>query len=147
EIAPFGLTPINLTTVAGAQRRAVELQKIRRRLRAGISEIEVVVVSHDTLCSAEFSAAVAAFECDRLLIADEAHNLGRPSFIQSAPEFFEWRLALSATPIRQYDQEGTDALLNFFGPVVFRFPLDQAIGRCLVEYDYYVHPVYLTDTE
>jgi superfamily II DNA or RNA helicase len=147
EIALFGIKPVNLTIVGGAQKRASVLQKLRRRLRTGLSETEVVVVSHDTLCSPEFAAAVSAFECTRLLIADEAHNLGRPSFINSPPEFFEYRLALSATPIRQYDEEGTDALLKFFGPVVFSFPLEQAIGRCLVEYDYYVHPVYLSEAE
>jgi superfamily II DNA or RNA helicase len=147
EVGPFGLQPSNLTVLGGAQRRAAELQRIRRRLRTGLSEAEAVVVSHDTLCTKEFCDAVSAFDCARLLIADEVHNLGAPSFINRPPEFFEHRLGLSATPIRQYDQEGTDALLAFFGPVVFEFPLEQAIGRCLVGYDYYVHPVYLTGRE
>ena len=31
--------------------------------------------------------------------------------------------------------------------MVFRFALEEAISRCLVEYDYYVHPVYLTQSE
>jgi superfamily II DNA or RNA helicase len=147
EIKPFGLQPINLTIVGGAQKRATALQKVRRRLRTGLSQAEVVVVSHDTLCSPEFLANLESFECARLLIADEAHNLGSPSFTNHPPEFFEHRLALSATPIRQYDEEGTEALLAFFGPVVFRFSLEEAIGRCLVEYEYYVHPVYLTERE
>lgn len=147
EIAPFGLTPVNLTTAGGAAKRASELQKLKRRLRTGLSDVEAVVVSHDTLCTREFLSAVEAFDCARLLIADEAHNLGRPSFINDPPEFFEYRLGLSATPIRQYDEEGTEALFGFFGPVAFRFTLEEAIGRCLVEYDYYVHPVYLTETE
>ena len=68
-------------------------------------------------------------------------------FISDPPEFFEHRLGLSATPIRQYDEEGTEALFGFFGPVIFRFTLEEAIGHCLVEYDYYVHPVYLTQSE
>jgi superfamily II DNA or RNA helicase len=147
EIEPFGLKPTNLTIVGGAQKRSAELQRVRRRLRTGLSDVEVVVVSHDTLCTPEFFDAVSAFDCRRLLIADEAHNLGSPSFINHPPEFFEDRMGLSATPIRQYDQEGTDALLAFFGPVVFQFTLEEAIGRCLVEYEYYVHPVTLTATE
>ncbi len=147
EIAPFGLKPVNLTTAGSATKRAIELQRLKRRLRTGLSDVEVVVVSHDTLCMPDFLASVEAFDCARLLIADEAHNLGRPSFINELPDFFEYRLGLSATPIRQYDEEGTEALFGFFGPVAFRFRLDQAIGRCLVEYDYHVHPVYLTETE
>ena len=147
EITTFGLKPVNLTTVGGAAERAAELQKIKRRLRTGLSDVEAVVVSQDTLCTPEFLDVVARFDCARLLIADEAHNLGRASFIEDPPEFFEHRLGLSATPVRQYDEEGTDALFGFFGPVVFRFTLEEAIGRCLVEYDYYLHPVYLTENE
>ena len=147
EIVPFGLKPVNLTTVGGAAKRARELQKLKRRLRTGLSSVEVIVVSHDTLCTTEFQTAVEAFNCSHLLIADEVHNLGRPSFIDDPPAFFEYRLGLSATPIRQYDEEGTEALFEFFGPVAFRFTLEEAIGRCLVEYDYYVHPVPLTTTE
>ena len=147
EIALFGLVPVNLTTVGGAKRRASELQRLKRRLRTGLSDVEVVVASHDTLCTSEFGTAIETFDCIRLLIADEVHNLGRQTFINNPPEFFHHRLGLSATPIRQYDEEGTEALFDFFGSVVFRFTLEEAIGRCLVEYDYYVHPVYLTNTE
>lgn len=147
EIAPFGLKPVNLTTAGSAAKRARELQRLNRRLRTSLSDVEAVVVSHDTLCTPEFLTAVEAFDCARLLIADEVHNLGRPSFINDPPEFFEYRLGLSATPIRQYDEEGTEALLEFFGPVAFEFTLEEAIGNCLVEYDYYVHAVYLTESE
>ena len=55
-----------------------------------------------------------------------------------------WALS---TPIRQYDDDGTQAIFDFFGPVVFRFTLEEAIGRCLVQYDYFVHPVELTASE
>lgn len=147
EVAPFGLKPINLTTSGGASKRARELQKLKRRLRTSVSDVEVVVVSHDTLCTSEFRTAVAAFDCARMLIADEVHNLGRQAFIANPPEFFEYRLGLSATPTRQYDEEGTEILFEFFGPVVFRFTLEEAVGNCLVEYDYYVHPVHLTKPE
>ena len=147
ELLPFGLDPVNLTT-AGPTNRARILQRLKRRLRSGLSTAEVVVVSHDTLCTPEFRAVVEAFNCQRLLIADEAHNLGRASFVDDPPTFFEHRLALSATPIRQYDEEGTAGLFEFFGDVVFRFTLEEAItAGCLVQYDYYVHPVHLTETE
>ena len=82
-----------------------------------------------------------------MLIADEAHNLGSEGFMANPPEFFDYRLGLSATPVRQYDETGTEALFGFLGQVVFRFGLEEAIGKCLVEYDYYVHPVELTTDE
>ena len=147
EIAPFGLRAINLTTSSGASGRAQELNRIKRRFRTETSEVEIVVVSHDTLCDNAFKAEVEKFDCATLLIADEVHNLGSEGFITAPPSFFDYRLGLSATPIRQYDQEGTEAIFSFFGPVVFQFTLEAAIGRCLVEYDYYVHRVDLTQDE
>ena len=42
---------------------------------------------------------------------------------------------------------GTEALFAFFGPVVFEFTLEEAIGKCLVEYEYHVHPIELTPEE
>jgi superfamily II DNA or RNA helicase len=60
---------------------------------------------------------------------------------------FEYRLGLSATPRRQYDPAGTQALFDFFGDVCFEFSLDQAIGVCLVPYDYYIHLIELNADE
>ena len=106
EIVQFGIHPVNLTTAGSAAKRASALQKLKRRLRTGLSDVEVAIVSHDTLCTPEFLAAVEAFDCPRLLIADEVHNLGRPSFINAPPAYFDFRLGLSATPIRQYVNAG-----------------------------------------
>ena len=147
EISPFGLKAVNLTEAKGAKKRAIELNKLEKRIRFGISDIEIIVVSHRTLCDSEFKAELKKFDCKTLLIADEVHNLGSEGFITDPPDFFDYRLGLSATPIRQYDEEGTEQLFAFFGPIVFQFTLEEAIGRCLVEYEYYVHPVELTEGE
>src|SRR5262249_24031512 len=83
-----------------------------------------------------------------MIIADEMHNLGVPTFLQDLPEEFHKRLGLSATPIRQYDPDGTDRLFKFFGPPVFEFDLGAAIhAGCLIPYEYYVHEVGLTNAE
>ena len=147
EIEPFGLSPTNLSLASGQSARATILNRLRRRLNSGRSSVEAIVVSHDTLCTPAFHSELKKFDAARLLIADEAHNLGREGFISDPPDFFEYRLGLSATPIRQYDEEGTDALFEYFGDVVFKFTLQEAIGVCLVEYDYFVHPVELTHDE
>lgn len=147
EISPFGLKAVNLTEVNGAKGRAAELNKLRRRFRIGSSDVEIVVVSHRTLCNSDFKAELEEFDCKTLLIADEVHNLGSEGFINDPPHFFDYRLGLSATPIRQYDEAGTEQLFEFFGPIVFQFTLEEAIGKCLVGYEYYVYPVELTEDE
>ena len=147
EIAPFGITPVNLTAELGPARRARALGRIRRQLRRERSGVKTIVISHDILCDSGFKGALSDFECATLLIADEVHNLGRAQFISNPPDFFDYRLGLSATPERQYDEAGTEEIFSFFGPVVFQLPLEEAIGKCLVSYDYKVHPVELTAEE
>jgi superfamily II DNA or RNA helicase len=89
-----------------------------------------------------------------LLIGDEVHNLGAPSFVNDLPHAFQVRIGLSATPIRQYDPDGTDRLFDYFRAggtapqPVFTYTLDQAIkDGCLVPYRYWVHPVLFTGAE
>jgi len=148
EMTAFGLRPTSLSTAGGKLKRGRALRRIAGRLRSRLSDIESIVVSHDTLSTSEFQESLAAFSgCGMLLIADESHHLGRRSFITEPPLAFDYRLGLSATPSRQYDPEGTDKLTDYLGDVVFRFPLSEAIGNCLVEYDYHLHPAYLTTTE
>ena len=79
----------------------------------------------------------------KLLIADEVHNLGAKSFRDNLPLFFDLRIGLSATPVRQYDPDGTDELFGFFGgPPRYEFSLKDAIqAGCLVPYNYYLHLV------
>ena len=147
EVQAFGITPVNLTNASGSSARRKLIAKSRRRLRHHRTNVEVLVVTHDTLCDPDFLDAASQDDVPKLLIADEVHNLGRESFVAAPPTCFKHRLGLSATPVRQYDPEGTASLTDYFGDVVFRFPLEQAIGVCLVPYDYYVHTVYLTADE
>ena len=147
EIREFGIAPVNMDNANGRYGRARTLAVLKRQLRRNSSEARAVVVSHDLLCNAEFQDELAGWNCTKLLIADEVHNLGRSAFITNPPEFFDFRLGLSATPERQYDEVGTEELFAFFGPSVFSFSLEQAIGKCLVEYDYFIHRVELTAEE
>ena len=138
EIALFGLRPVNLSKAQGPSARALELSNAKRRLRKQVSHCEAIVLSNDLLCSADFQEEISKFNCGKLLIADECHNLGSRQFISNPPEFFDWRLGLSATPMRQYDEDGTDSLFAYFGEACFTYSLEEAIGTCLTPYQYYV---------
>lgn len=147
EIREFGVQPINLSTVGGPESRHREIKQAGRRLRIGNSKTEILVVSNDTLCTSQFIESVSGINIPKLLIADECHNLGAASFTRNPPEVFDYRLGLSATPVRQYDEEGTEQLIDFFGDICFAFSLKEAIGTCLTEYDYHVHFVELGEDE
>lgn len=146
EAIAFGLEPELPGEASGAAKLAAAERTVRQ-LAMGVSDVECLVVTHNLICDPDFQQVLARHRGRILLIGDEVHNLGREAFLENQPTFIEYRLGLSATPIRQYDDEGTAALFAFFGEVVYEFTLEDAIGLCLVPYDYYVHVVRLTDDE
>ena len=88
-----------------------------------------------------------------LLIADEAHNMGAGKILDRLDGVkYIRRIGLSATPERQFDEEGNNALMRFFGctdnEYTFTFSMQEAIDKgYLCRYDYYPHLVHLTDDE
>ncbi len=75
-----------------------------------------------------------------LIIFDEVHGMGSATLADALGgklEGFVYRLGLSATPERAYDQVGNAFVAESIGPVVFRFTLEQAIQRgILCEFEY-----------
>jgi superfamily II DNA or RNA helicase len=82
------------------------------------------------------------------LIADEAHWLGAPTFSKAMADNFKYRLGLSATPERMFDEEGTGRILEFFGENEFEYGLSEAISDgYLSEFSYYPQFCKLTPEE
>ncbi len=149
EVRHFSVIPLGLGHLGSAERDSVILEAIRR-LERSVSAVEVAVVTHDYLLSDGFAAVLESISSSTvmsLLIADEVHNLGRPRFLARPPEAFQQRIGLSATPVLQYNEAGTQAIADFFGDTVFEFSLAEAIGVCLVPYNYFLHPVPLASNE
>lgn len=148
DIIAFNVEPIN-TQGMSSDRIGKEINSCTRRLRLDISKCEVLIVTHEGLKSDRFIKLMekAKSSVSIMLIADEVHNLGSLGFQDVAPNTFKYRLGLSATVERQFDDLGTQFLLDYFGNVVFEFTLENAIGVCLVPFDYYVHQVQLDEQE
>ena len=76
-----------------------------------------------------------------LIICDEVHGMGSPAMIRDLPGMinpFKWRLGLSATPEREYDEDGNSFIESEIGEVIYRFPIEEAIRRgILCEFDYH----------
>lgn len=113
----------------------------------GFSKFFSVITTHTTFSSPHFQETISRLEQPSLIIADEAHHLGSETGRQSYPLNIPARLALSATPNRWFDTEGTEALRSYFGKTVFEFTLGQAIGVSLTKYYYHPHLVELTAEE
>lgn len=82
------------------------------------------------------------------LVADEAHNLGTERLLELLDDKYKYRLALSATLKRHFDDIGTTRLCNFFGEKCIEYTLDKAIDEGkLTPYKYYPIVVTLDENE
>ena len=111
----------------------------------------VVVGSYGELSKsrvADLFADAGGFPKQSLIIADEVHAAGASTYRRILREDFQYRLGLSATPVRPHDEEGTEVVLEYFSGIVYEFTLEEAIeAGILCEYEYHVHVTTLADNE
>lgn len=115
------------------------------------------VVVKNTASSPDFTQAIENMASEFqnvLLVGDEVHWLGARAFRESLVSEANFRLGLSATPERYFDEEGTDHLLEYFGGTVFKLSLGDALkirdekgNPILCPYDYHPKLVSLSDEE
>lgn len=148
EIAAFNLRSI--PCFEGRQRWESLLAEAYQSISAGLQPAVAIVTTTRTFQSPAFQSQLRARVSSQhhLLIADEVHNLGAAKIQKYLTEEIRLRVGLSATPERHMDPEGTQALFNYFGDIVYEYPIERAIaeGR-LCQYYYYPHVVQLTDDE
>lgn len=147
ESQKFGLKPI----LAFEESRSWQ-----NKLAAGLYEVRsgepaflTIITTNATLMLDSFQSQLRYFPEKTLIVGDEVHNLGAPRLEQSLPRNIGLRLALSATPERHYDEQGTEAILDYFGAVLQpELTLRDAIRqKALVHYLYYPILVKLTEAE
>ena len=86
-----------------------------------------------------------------LLIYDEVHGLGSPANrknLDGLSDHIRYRLGLSATPERPYDEDGNRFIERHIGPVLLTFGLREAIERGILSpFKYYPLPYCPTDDD
>lgn len=99
----------------------------------------ILVVSREFLVEFidHFSESILS---STIIICDEVHGFGAPRLVKNLTgkiSPFKYRLGLSATPERAYDEEGNIFIKNEIGDKVFEFSLEDAIKKgILCEFDY-----------
>ena len=102
----------------------------------------IIFVTHKTLNSSDFKKHVDELDDAKILvIIDEMHNIGSKLSLDALLDRYDYRLGLSATPMRHYDQEGSDALMKYFEKTVYEYTIGQAIKAGYL-CNYYYHPIY-----
>lgn len=145
ESRQFGFRPICIAEARSKWQDDVasELRDFRKQY----SDIVTLITTNKSLTQGRFPELMQGLWGDTLLISDEAHYAGAALMLRSLPRDAPYRLGLSATPIRHYDEEGNEGILDYFGEIVFSFPLEQAIGEYLTPYYYHPIPVEMTEDE
>lgn len=147
ELEKFGYgNPKFLYGSANTEWKA-DLSRLLSDLALGLGSDQLVITTHTTLASEYFRDKIQCSGCETLLIADEVHGLGSSHRREALLAEYEYRIGLSATPERHYDEEGSEYLLDYFGDIVFEYSLGEAIPEFLTPYDYYPIIVELTEEE
>ncbi|TDV36684.1 DEAD/DEAH box helicase family protein [Actinophytocola oryzae] len=146
EVEGFGVRPIAVYESSQKWVPLVEEQLSQARL--GQRPVVAMVATNMSFAGEKFQSILARISQPLMVIADEAHNLGSAAYRSSLPSNATYRLALSATPERWFDDDGTDALINYFGPIAFELGLGEAITMgALCRYNYQPRLVELNDVE
>jgi DNA phosphorothioation system restriction enzyme len=146
DLRAFGANPIEC--FEGKSRWLEALQDGYAALATNIDDNLVIVVSNKTFLTAAFQGQLQPGRFHHLIVADEVHNLGAENLQSKLDDRFKFRLGLSATPERHGDEAGTAVIKAYFGDVIYRFSLKDALARgILCPYQYFPIPVELTDDE
>lgn len=126
-------------------------KKLRREIlniNSGLINSFITLVTYTTFASPKFKELVKKIEVPILVIADEVHYAGAPKWREGLLRNYKFRIGLSATPRRWWDDEGTKIIYEYFGGTIYEFPIKKAIEKgCLVPYEYRPLFVELTDDE
>jgi superfamily II DNA or RNA helicase len=123
-----------------------ELSQIGKTIVFGKNADYAIVTTYATFKGINFQTILKDnFQSDFekiTLIADECHTLGSSGFLKVLPTYIERRIGLSATPERQFDEDGNNSLAEFFGTnaenYTFEYDMKNAIeNNVLCKYYYY----------
>lgn len=109
----------------------------------------VMVTTYDSF-SQNNERIMSVLGDNSVIIADEVHKFGANYYSKKMPEKLHYRIGLSATPKRAFDDQGTKAVFDYFCPngKSFVFGIKEAIAaNMLCRYNYVPKLVKLTEEE
>lgn len=108
------------------------------------NDTQIIIVSTIASFSTErFNRVINKSHEKKLLIVDEAHRFTDRS--EELKNTYSFMLGLSATPFSGSSAEKGKELMKYFGGQVFNLPIEDALGKYLV--NYYYHPIFVSATE
>ena len=135
----------------------IELEKNLIDISTGLYNDAIIYTTHATVSSDKFIKIIKKYgtNANILFICDEVHGIGSDKQKEALLDIYKYRIGLSATPERMYDEEGTSLIREYFGNLSFEFTIKDALNTInpltgspfLNKYYYYPCFVYLNDDE
>ena len=124
----------------------------------GLADHVIIFTTHATSSSNKFITIIQNYlssESVALFVGDEVHWLGAKNYRKALLPNYNYRIGLSATPTRWFDEDGTDYLIDYYGNESFVFSIHDALTKTnpitgkhfLVNYYYHVSSVPLNEFE
>lgn len=151
EIANFNYR--NVIKVSSENHRwKQDVMQVVTKMKYGRNVNYVIISTYQSFVMQDFQLLLPMLSEGALLIADEAHNIGSASVRQAFHRLtINKRIALSATPNRIYDEEGTREIESFFNdthPYTYSFSMRRAIREeRLMPYHYFPYLAKLEESE
>ncbi|MFW5887355.1 MAG: DEAD/DEAH box helicase family protein, partial [Bacteriovoracia bacterium] len=150
EVEKFSYSDVNFIS-SDAPNWAEVLQQSINSFKLGNISHSVFIATYQSFKKEKFQTFIPKLSAETMLIADEAHNMGSAEMLKKLPATIKYRLGLSATPHRHFDDLGTQRLLMFFNAgeqATFKFGMEEAIAKgFLCQYKLFPHFAELSQEE
>ncbi|ORT99294.1 DNA-repair protein [Anaerovibrio sp. JC8] len=132
------------------------LQKELLKLSVGLYKNIIIYTTHQVCSSTKFLGVIESSKFTRIkkfFIGDEVHGMGAAKTRNGLIDGYDYRLGLSATPQRWFDDAGSNLIFEYFGNDSYEFTIRDALnninpvtGRTFLV-NYYYHPCFISLTE
>ena len=135
----------------------IKLKRALLEVSTGAASHLVVYTTHTIVSMPKYINVINSIsnKVTFFLVGDEVHGMGAAKTKRGLLERYQYRLGLSATPQRWFDDMGSRLIQDYFGNESYVFTIRQALDEVneltgktfLVNYTYYPRFVKLTDDE
>lgn len=108
------------------------LVKLLYKNGVGLADHCVFYTTHITASSDKFTGAFISYlhkDTEVLFVGDETHWLGARKLQNALLDCYKYRIGLSATPSRWFDDAGTMRLVDYYGSKNFEFTIKDALTK------------------
>ena len=105
--------------------------KWSRKLKEDIGDINngyedslICLATYNIYHTENFQSMIQDCDSKKIIICDEAHNAGSGEFKKGLLDCYDGRMALTATPERHFDEDGTQLIKDYFSGVVMERDLE-----------------------